>query len=99
MAVISRCTQDAPRAEQTLDKHFRTKTVSPNMRCTFDGRRWDAALVLENQPGEFSYPAVIQAADGLVYVTYTWNRKRIKHTVINPAKLAPRPIHDGQWPP
>jgi alpha-L-rhamnosidase len=69
------------------------------MRCTFDGRRWDAALVLEDQPGEFSYPAVIQAADGLVYVTYTWNRKRIKHTVINPAKLAPRPIHDGQWPP
>jgi predicted neuraminidase len=69
-----------------------------NVAVSSDGRRWDAALVLENQPGEFSYPAVIQAADGLVHVTYTWQRKRIKHVVINPAALTPRPIHDGQWP-
>jgi len=69
-----------------------------NVAVSADGRRWGAALVLENQPGEFSYPAVIQAADGLVHITYTWNRKRIKHVVINPAALTPRPIHAGQWP-
>jgi len=70
-----------------------------NVAVSSDGRRWDAALVLENQPGEFSYPAVIQTADGLVHVTYTWKRKRIKHVVIDPAALTSRPIRDGQWPP
>jgi predicted neuraminidase len=50
-----------------------------------DGRSWDeAVLVLENQPGEYSYPAVIQAPDGLVHVTYTHRRRHIKHVVIDP---------------
>ena len=75
-----------------LDRRVVNVAVSP------DGRRWDAALVLENQAGEYSYPAVIQATDGLVHVTYTWQRKRIKHVVINPAELKLRPIQDGQWP-
>jgi predicted neuraminidase len=69
-----------------------------NVAVSRDGRRWDAALVLENEPGEFSYPAVIQSANGQVHVTYTWNRKRIKHAVISPAALTLRPIRDGQWP-
>ena len=45
------------------------------------------ALVLEHDPGEYSYPAVIQSRDGLVHVTYTWQRKNIKHVVIDPAAL------------
>jgi predicted neuraminidase len=49
-----------------------------------DGREWKTAVVLENGPGEFSYPAVIQAADGLIHVTYTWKRERIKHVVVDP---------------
>jgi predicted neuraminidase len=45
-------------------------------------------LVLEDQPGEYSYPAVIQASDGRVHMTYTWKRQRVKHVVIDPTKLA-----------
>jgi len=69
-----------------------------NVAISSDGRKWDAALELENQKGEFSYPAVIQSADGLVHVTYTWKRQRIKHAVIDPAKLETQPIVNGQWP-
>lgn len=52
-----------------------------------DGEHWMPAVTLENEPGEYSYPAVIQTADGLVHVTYTWRRTRIKHVVIDPARL------------
>ena len=64
-----------------------------------DGKAWHAALVLENTPSaEFSYPAVIQTGDGLVHITYTWKRQRIKHVVANPARFVLREIRDGEWP-
>jgi len=69
-----------------------------NVAVSEDGRSWQAALVLENQPGEFSYPAAIQASDGLVHATYTWKRERIRHVVIDPARLQLRPLTNGEWP-
>ena len=52
-----------------------------------DGREWQPVVTLEDQPGEYSYPAIIQTNDGLVHVTYTWKRERVKHVVLDPAKL------------
>jgi predicted neuraminidase len=72
-----------------------------NVAVSPDGKNWFAALVLENDPDApsgFAYPAVIQTSDGLVHITYTWERKRIKHVVIDPAKLSLRPIVNGEWP-
>jgi predicted neuraminidase len=69
-----------------------------NVAVSQDGRKWDAALVLEDTPGEFSYPAVIQTADGRVHITYTWKRQRVKHVTVDPAKLVLRPIVDSKWP-
>jgi predicted neuraminidase len=46
------------------------------------GDTWTKWLDLETGPGEFSYPAVIEDSRGDVHITYTWNRRRIKHVVI-----------------
>jgi predicted neuraminidase len=69
-----------------------------NIAVSKDGKTWEAALVLESEPGEYSYPAIIQTSDGLVHATYTWKRQRIKHAVIDPAKLQAEPMAHGQWP-
>jgi predicted neuraminidase len=53
-----------------------------------DGRLWKRVLVLENERGgEFSYPALILGADGLLHATYTWKRRKIAHLVLDPAQL------------
>ena len=52
-----------------------------------NGGHWRDVLTLESGWGEYSYPAVIQTADGFVHVTYTWKRERIRHVVIDPARL------------
>jgi predicted neuraminidase len=65
-----------------------TKGRSPlTVAISPEGKSWETALVLEDQPGEYSYPAVIQSADGLVHITYTWHRKKIYHAVVDPQKL------------
>jgi predicted neuraminidase len=69
-----------------------------NVAVSNDGEIWDAALVLEDQAGEYSYPSVIQSADGLVHIVYTWKRDRVKHVVVDPSKLVIKPILKGQWP-
>jgi predicted neuraminidase len=64
-----------------------------NIALSNDGKAWESALILEDDPTRhFSYPAVIQTADGLVHITYTWNRERIKHIVVDPTKLKTKPI-------
>jgi len=67
-----------------------------NVVMSKDGRTWQAALVLEDAPGEYSYPAVIQTSDGKVHVTYTWKRQRIKHVVLDAEKLVLRDMPEGQ---
>ncbi len=54
-----------------------------------DGLAWDRVVTLETEPcaAGYAYPAVIQAGDGRIHITYTWDRKRIKHVVLDPAKL------------
>jgi predicted neuraminidase len=50
-----------------------------NLAVSTDGEHFRMFSTLESQPGEYSYPAVIQATDGSLEITYTWNRKSIRH--------------------
>src|SRR5262245_56729705 len=69
-----------------------------NVAVSKDGKNWEAAAVLESTPGEYSYPAVIQTPDGLVHITYTWKRERVRRVILDPAKLVLKPIQGGKWP-
>lgn len=70
-----------------------------NLAISKDGKEWQAVGVLEDTKGkEYSYPAIIQTADGLVHMTYTWQRTKVRHVVVNPAKLVATPMPEGKWP-
>lgn len=69
-----------------------------NLAVSRDGSTWEAAMVLESEPGEYSYPAIIETADGMIHATWTWKRRKIRHAVIDPSGVVSRPIREGQWP-
>ncbi len=50
-----------------------------NLAVSKDGEHFRMFYTLEDQPGEYSYPAIIQAANGDLEITYTWQRKAIRH--------------------
>jgi predicted neuraminidase len=52
-----------------------------------DAKTWKLGPALETALGEYSYPAVIQASDGKVHVTYTWKREKIRHAVLDPSQF------------
>lgn len=60
-----------------------------NIAISVDGNTWDPVMTLENEPIEdgYAYPAVIQSSDGFVHVTYTYNRRSVKHVVVDPREL------------
>jgi len=68
--------------------HTKSAARTPlDVAISRDGTTWVPVVALETMSGSFAYPAVIQSSDGLVHVTYTWNREAIAHVVIDPAKL------------
>lgn len=51
-----------------------------DVKVSADGKVWHELIVLEDQPkGEFSYPAIIEAKDGTIHITYTYNRVKVKY--------------------
>jgi peroxiredoxin len=52
-------------------------------RSLDEGRTWETPLALESNPGEYSYPCVIQASDNRIHVTYTFRRYSIKHVELD----------------
>jgi hypothetical protein len=57
----------------------RTQRTPLNLAVSNDGEHFRMFRTLEDQPGEYSYPAIILGRNGTLHVTYTWNRIRIRY--------------------
>lgn len=60
-----------------------------NLAVSNDGEHFRVFDTLEDQPGEYSYPAMVQSSSGDLYITYTWNRKSIAFVRV-PFSLIPK---------
>lgn len=64
---------------------YNDKEESPRDRLAVsvsddEGRTWKGMRYIENTPGgRFDYPSVIQAEDGSIHASYSYNLKTIKH--------------------
>ena len=50
---------------------------------TDEARTWRDPLILETNPGEYSYPSVLQTRDGKIHIIYTFRRYSVKHVELN----------------
>jgi predicted neuraminidase len=58
-----------------------------NLAVSEDGEHFRIFDTLEDQPGEYSYPAMIQGQNGDLFITYTWNRKSIRFARVPLARI------------
>ncbi len=56
--------------------NWAARTPLTLMESFDNGRTFQKVFVLEDQPGEYSYPSLLYA-DSKLYVSYTWNRRSI----------------------
>ncbi len=68
---------------------------SPNRRTPLtlalsedEGRTWVARRDVENEPGEYSYPTLMEGDDGSVHLVYTWRRERIRWMNFEPGWIS-----------
>lgn len=52
-----------------------------------EGKHWNLHYTIEEGPGSFSYPSIIEADNGLIHITYTHNRKRIMHVQLTEEEI------------
>lgn len=68
------------------------------------GLNWQALGPVETGPEqdgrepEFSYPSLIQAKNGDIHLSYTWQRQGIRHATFSPSWLTAREQSDGTRP-
>ena len=54
---------------------------------TNDGESFKNVHTIEMGSGEFSYPCLIETSDHMVHISYTWNRTKIKHVILDPKEF------------
>jgi predicted neuraminidase len=82
-AAISLCALNNGRLLLVWNNNERGRSPLHIARSTDNGATWSPPLMLESNPGEYSYPSVIQTRDGKIHVVYTYRRYSIKHVEFN----------------
>jgi predicted neuraminidase len=54
------------------------KRTPLNLAVSADGEHFKIFKTLEDGPGQYSYPAIVQASNGDLLITYSWRRETIK---------------------
>jgi hypothetical protein len=67
----------AERFKKLVYNNTTTGRTPLNLAVSNDGEHFTIFDTLEDGPGEYSYPAIIQGSDDDLRITYTWNRKSI----------------------
>jgi predicted neuraminidase len=67
--------------------HSTTARTPLNLAVSQDGLHFTPFRTLEDAPGEYSYPALVQAANGDLLMTYTYNRQSIKFVRLSLAEI------------
>lgn len=60
-----------------FNNSYNTRTPL-NLAVSRDGEHFQIFKTLEDGPGQYSYPAIIQAGNGDLMMTYSWRRETIK---------------------
>jgi predicted neuraminidase len=61
-----------------------------NLAVSHDGEHFQIFKTLEDGPGQYSYPAIIQLSNADLMMTYSWRRETIKYVFL--------PLHDVPSP-
>jgi predicted neuraminidase len=65
------------------------KRTPLNLAISDDGEHFKTFMTLENGPGQYSYPAIVQAANGDLLMTYSWRRETIKFVRVALSEMPP----------
>jgi len=78
-----------------FNNSYNTRTPL-NLAVSTDGEHFHIFKTLEDSPGQYSYPAIIQASNGDLLITYSWRRQTIKFVRL-PLRDVPAPSgpHSG----
>jgi predicted neuraminidase len=60
-----------------------------NLAVSRDGEHFTVFKKLDEGPGQYSYPAIVQAANGDLLMTYSWRRQTIKFVRVPLGELPP----------
>ncbi len=82
-AGISMCRLDSGHFALLFNDSLKKRTPLAIALSEDEGRTWRQSVVLESNPGEYSYPCVMQTPDKHIHVTYSFLRKTIKHVELN----------------
>ncbi len=70
-----------------------------NLALSPDGQSWRAACEVDRVvQGRLEEPDVVQTPDLKIHLVYGRNGRSIEHVILDPKKLAEKPISQGRWP-